>query len=54
MKTVYVSWTFLDTIEVEDDATIEEIDELVSLMDVPLDWNDREWTMAEGDPRRGR
>ena len=47
MKTVYVSWTYLTTIEVPDEATEEEIEDAVSLTDVPLEWNDMEWSVIE-------
>ena len=33
MKTIYVSWTYLETIEVEDDMTPDEIEELLDDME---------------------
>ena len=49
MKTILVSWTYLDVIEVDDDMTFEEIDELLDDME-PLrgTFNDREWFYADG------
>ena len=49
MKTIHVSWTYLDTIEVDDDLTFEEVEELLDYME-PLrgTFNDREWTYADG------
>lgn len=49
MKTIYVAWTYLDTIEVDDDATFEEIEELLDEME-PLrgTFNDREWSYSDG------
>ena len=45
MKRIYVSWTYLDTIEVEDDATPDEIEELLDDMEPARNaWNDREWS----------
>ena len=45
MKRIYVSWTCLDTIEVEDDATPDEIEELLDDMEPARNtWNDREWS----------
>lgn len=45
MKTIYVSWTYLDTIEVDDDITTEEILELLDNMEPERGtWNDREWS----------
>ena len=44
MKTIQVSWTYLDVIEVPDDITPDEVEELLDEME-PLKgtWNDREW-----------
>ena len=48
MKTLYVSWTYLDTIEVPDDITPDEIEELLDDCE-PLrgTFNDREWDIKE-------
>ena len=55
MKTIYVSWTYLDTIQVEDDMTDEEIEELLDSMEPARGtFNDREWGFADGSSRRGR
>lgn len=49
MKTIYVSWTYLDTIEVEDDATPDEIEELLDGMEPDRGtWNDRDWGYKDG------
>ena len=47
MKEIYVSWTFLDVVEVPDDMTSDEIEELVSELDPPIQWNDREWSVKK-------
>ena len=45
MKRIYVAWTYLDTIEVEDDITPDEIEELLDEMEPARNtWNDREWS----------
>lgn len=48
MKKIYVCWTILDTIEVPDDATFEEIEELLDDCD-PYEGslNDREWSYGK-------
>lgn len=49
MKYIHVSWTYLDTIEVEDDATPDEIEEILdhhAEHDSSKPWNDREWSWA--------
>ena len=44
MKKIYVSWTYLDTIEVPDNATYEEIEEILNEREPERGtWNDREW-----------
>ena len=44
MKTIYVSWTYLETIEVEEDMTADEIEELLDDIEPERNaWNDREW-----------
>ena len=49
MKTIDVSWTYLDTIEVEDNATFEEIEELLDGVEPSRGtWNDREWCYEDG------
>ena len=49
MKTIYVSWTYLETIEVEDDMTPDEIEELLDDMEPERNaWNDREWGYKDG------
>lgn len=50
MKKIHVAWTFLDTIEVPDDATFEEIEEFLDDYDpYEGDLNDREWSYANED-----
>ena len=44
MKRIYVTWTFLDVVEVPDNMTLDEIEELVSELDPPIEWDDREWS----------
>lgn len=49
MKTIYVSWTYLETIEVEDDITSDEIEELLDKVEPERNaWNDREWGYKDG------
>lgn len=49
MKTIYVSWTYLETIEVEDDATPDEIEELLNEKEPDRGtWNDRVWGYKDG------
>ena len=45
MKKVYVAWTYLDIIEVEDDATPDQIEKILDEMEPPIEgsYNDREW-----------
>lgn len=45
MKKIYVAWTIVDIIEVPDDATFDEIEELLDDCDpYQIHWNDREWS----------
>ena len=49
MKTIYVSWTYLETIEVLDDITPDEVKELLDKMEPEHGtWNDREWGYPDG------
>lgn len=46
MKTIYASWTYLDIFEVDDDATPDEIEQILDENEPRRgDWNDREWTV---------
>lgn len=49
MKTIYVAWTYLDTIEIEDDMSPDEIEELLDEIE-PMrgTFNDREWSYQDG------
>ena len=50
MKKIYVAWTYLDIIEVEDDATPDEIEELLDDCEPARNtWNDREWDWVKED-----
>ena len=50
MKTIYVSWTYLETFEVEDDMTPDEIEELLDGIEPERDtWHDREWDWVKED-----
>lgn len=49
MKTITVSWTYRDIIEVPDDATPDDIEDILDNMDMPVTWNDREWDWAIGE-----
>ena len=50
MKKIYVAWTYLDIIEVEDDATPDEIEELLDDCEPERNtWNDREWDWVKED-----
>ena len=45
MKTIYITWTYLDTIEVPDDMTADEIEELLDDMEPRNNtYDDREWS----------
>lgn len=52
MKYIHVSWTYLDTIEVDDDMDADDIE---AMLDKHPDhgfekpWNDREWDYAPED-----
>ena len=47
MKEICISWTFLDIVEVPDEMTDDEIEDLVSELDPPIEWNDREWSFKK-------
>lgn len=48
MKYVYVSWTYLETIEVPDDITLDEVEELLDNHEPERGtWNDREWSFYD-------
>lgn len=54
MKTIYASWTYLETIQVEDDITDEEIEELLDNMEPERGtFNERYWGFADGSSKRG-
>ena len=47
MKYIAVSWTYLDTIEVPDDVTPDDIENILDHHeehDSSKTWNDREWS----------
>ena len=47
MKKIYVSWTYLDTIEVPENASDEEIEEILdNIIPEPENYNDRDWSYA--------
>ena len=44
MKTIYVSWTYFENIEIEDDMTPDEIEELLDGMEPEGNtWHSRDW-----------
>ena len=47
MKYLRVSWTFLDTIEVPDDITPDEVEDLLDEKAPAIWWNDRDWSLEE-------
>ena len=50
MKKIYVAWTYLDIIEVEDDATPDEIEDLLDGCEPERNtWNDRKWDWVKED-----
>ena len=49
MKTITVSWTYLGIIEVPDDATYDDVEDILDSVDIPATWNDREWSWAIGE-----
>ena len=48
MKILYVNWTYLQTFEIPDDTTPDEIEEFLDDAE-PMKgtWNDREWTIQD-------
>lgn len=50
MKKIYVAWTYLDTIEIPDNATPDDIEEILDAYEPERGtWNDREWDYAYED-----
>lgn len=48
MKKIYVAWTYLDTIEVPDNASYEDIMDILDVSEPERGtWNDREWDYAD-------
>ena len=48
MRTLYVSYTYLDIVEVDNNATNEEIEEILKNR-APAEWyNDIEWGETDG------
>ena len=48
-KFIHVAWTYLETIEVDDDATPDEIEDILDRSEPERNtWNDREWSWAVG------
>lgn len=48
MRTLYVSYTYLDTVEVPNDATDEEIEEYLGEIAPASGYNDLEWGDTDG------
>lgn len=46
MRTVYVSYSVLDVVEVPDDWTDEEVEKLLE-SNAPISYNDMEWEYKE-------
>lgn len=46
MRTVYVSYSILDVVEVPDDWTDEEVEKLLE-DNAPINYNDMEWEYKE-------
>lgn len=50
MRIIYASWTYLETLEVPDDMTPDEIEELLDTREPERGtWNDREWGYQDGN-----